>query len=681
MNEARRASEKKLRDDRLALRKIVMWDGEGIQNGEDQEYAMLCNSEGAQLSARRHLTTLEIFTFLVENSDPKAINVGFALGYDIQMWLRSLSGEKGITMVTGRKRVTGKMLVSSILNNKSYGGISFFMGGYAWSVNWRPRKQFVLKRWGIAMPDGSIQRYADEATLGINLWDIWGFYQGKFTDALEKNNIACELEVTKEMKAKRGRFGYEDFDEVMRYCFSECRDGAVLFKRTILDCIAANIIPSRYDGPGALAASLFKREDVKAHIKDEPKEVEDPAKCAYFGGRIEALRIGRMQGVRGYDIASAYPAQIQNLPSLHGDWVLHDGAPSSAAREGIRRLYHVEYAYQRGLSFYPLPYRSIRDEVLFSAEGENWHWDVEMDGERVWCERFRQQRATVLEYWEFTPNNPETKPFAFVPTIFKLRSAWKNGTPKNPAEKILKLALNSLYGKMAQQLGAVIEEVEGVKFVRKPPYFSMVWAGIITAGARAELLKAACATKCDDSVVLFMTDGIYVRENLGISTMKEVLGAWEPAEEYDDFVVAQAGVYWYRKRGKAWEAKYRGFDKESMETPDIVLNAWKAGCESVEAKVHRFIGYGIGLMGEGLWEKRCTWTKATETRVLQLTGESAKRKGNPEILVRDHVPLEVQYNCDYEAKRRKGNGLSSPYKSKLPSLEDQLDTDQEEIEA
>jgi hypothetical protein len=663
---------------KLLDKHIVMWDGEGITTEGKHEYVMLCNSDGAILESKRHLTTEEIFNHLVENNDKDAINIGYATGYDINMWLLSASNARGVNMYDGGY-LSGKDFIETILGNKTRYGVSFYMGSYLWRLSYRPRKEFTLSRIASILPDRSLSWFDVPAT--FRMWDVFGFYQSPFVKALQDNKIECELEETAEMKAMRGKFTFEDFDRIRAYCFSECRDGVALFKDTLKNCVAAEVIPSRFDGPGALATALYKSKKVKDHLVDEPEEVFLAVRGAYFGGRIEAAKLGRIDNMRGYDIASAYPAQIQNLPSLKGSWALIPDAPQAPAGPGIQRLLHLQYEYQNGLAFYPLPYRTQQNEVVFAAHGENWHWDAEYQASLIWSKRFDQPEARVLEYWEFKPVDAEARPFSFVPELYELRATWKNGSPKNPAEKILKLTLNSLYGKTAQQLGGSIEiDATGEKYIKKPPYFSMTWAGIITAGTRAELLKAACLAKDPANVVLFMTDGLYVREELEMETVKGALGKWEPPDTFKDFVIVQAGVYWYATE-EGWKAHYRGFDKESMKSPDFVLEAWKQGKHELDVPVRRFMGFGIATKSDELWKRRCTWSEDTDSRKLQITGDCIKREGNLAILEGvPYVDLDVNINLDYLRVRRHG-GYSMPYKPKLPTLDEELDRAKDEHDA
>jgi hypothetical protein len=630
------------RREKLASRSIVMWDGEGITRNENHEYVMLCNSEGEHLSAKEQLDTVDIFHFLVDHAgDKDTLNVAFAAGYDVAMWLKPLSGLKNV-MLKDQGYVTGEALIEAIFDKKSqsYTAVHFVLGGYVWTISYRPRKQFILHRKrclnGEGKPKGS-----------FTMWDVWGFYQGSFVSALRSHAIDCDIDAIEAMKEKRHGFSDADFDEMRSYCFDECRAGVKLFRTTLDHCLEADILPTRFDGPGALAASTYKKEGVKEQMELEPEPVREAVATAYFGGRIECASIGQFDDLLGYDISSAYPAQIQNLPSLKGTWNYVEGPPSDSATGGVRRLLLLDYDFRGGESFYPLPYRTPSGAVLFSPQGRGWYWDVEHDASLAWCDRFLQPTPETLGYWEFAPEDASLRPFKFIPDLYDTRVDWK--ALGRASEKILKLTLNSLYGKTAQQLGGSLESL--------PPFFSLVWAGLITAGTRAELLRAACKARTSSNVVAFMTDGLYVREELEMPVAKGVLGAWEPPERYEAAVFVQAGVYWTMSKG-AWKARYRGFDKKTMQTPEHVLEAWKLGQSTVNAEVTRFQSFQLSLMGAELWKNRCQWV--TSNRDLNLVGDGTKRCPNLRIFTEQYVNLKVKDNA-YCLGRDKM--ISRPFKS------------------
>lgn len=203
--------------------------------------------------------------------------------------------------------------------------------------------------------------------------------------------------------------------------------------------------------------------------------------------------------------------------------------------------------------------------------------------------------------WVFYPAS-NTRPFAFVEEYYERRRQWK--AQDKGAEKVLKLGINSLYGKTVQQLG--YNEKTG----RLPPFFQLQWGGCITSLTRSMLYQAAMQ---DPSAILaFATDGIWSTRPLQLPTGSN-LGDWE-YEKLDGMTLVQSGVYWTHERTEEPQQKpcplhgafceqgqwYRGFDKEHL-TEQRVLEAWKRGEEALSIPTTRFVTLGSALASESRW--------------------------------------------------------------------------------
>lgn len=640
----------------LLDREVVMWDGEGVMNGEtlpsgyeDQDYVLLRNSKGVELYNPDGLMTLDIFECLLANRGNKdTIHITYGGNYDIQMILRAISNTKFVRNKKG-KRLTGQDLIENIMEGEGY-PISFRLGNHLWSVLWRPRKEFRLCKKGDILADGTVKEYPKGGCPSITLWEVIGYFQKPFVEALTEYKVPVDEAAMANMKSGRSEFRIVDINEISRYCLDECVAGAELFRKLLKYFVDANIILTRFDGPGAGAAALYRQQGVKAFIADEPPEATEAVASAFFGGRIEVGAIGLFEHVYGYDITSAYPAQQVELPSLIGQWTYHEGGITQL--QGARHLLHVKYNFKSGLPFYPFPYR-LHGAVTFPAAGKGWVWDVEYSAALTWCYRFGEKPPTILGYWKFVPTDPSARPFRYMNDLFneRLRLVDTLKTKVGPAEAI-KLALNSSYGKLAQQLGGWEADPthwdKNRHVSKRPGCHSQTLAGLITAGTRAELLRLACTAKDPNSILAFMTDGILSTEELQPENMlpegQKKLGYWEATEPYSRVVLVMAGVYWLEKKGR-WEAKSRGFNKNRMSVPDPVLDAWSTGDPSTPVSItyRRFFSYGSALMGQ--WHKRCTWEPVE--RFLELTGDCKKRKPSKDIFHKKNVRLAVKENTFY----------------------------------
>lgn len=327
------------------------------------------------------------------------------------------------------------------------------------------------------------------------------------------------------------------------------------------------------------------------------------------------FRLGRFKGpVYGIDINSAYPAAIANLPSLSEGYWRKVEAPSEIVEFGI---YHVKLnvtsmpVTQPG----PLFHRDSRHNISFPWSAEGWYWSPEI---KV-AKQAAGNSLEIIEGWEYV--GWESRPFGFVKDMYEQRKEMK--AKKQGSQLALKLALNSLYGKMAQRVGW---EHTG----SAPKWHQLEWAGYVTSMTRAKLYAVMCRIPYDQLIAV-ETDGIYTTmtpAELGITDSKE-LGQWE-ATEYRQAMYIQSGVYFMENMDGTWTSKYRGMDNGSLSpekftaylrelTPD---GEWP----TLTGPTTRFIGYRNAINRAAsdnlVKEIHCVW----ETKPHEITpGRSGKR--------------------------------------------------------
>src|SRR4029077_4361571 len=159
------------------------------------------------------------------------------------------------------------------------------------------------------------------------IWDVFRFYQKKFTKSLKDWDIA-PAEVIKrieDMKDKRETFRLDMLPEMSVYCFEECRYLAELVEKLDDAHERAGLELKNYYGAGSTAGALLQKmgiRDVKRDAGDKEKEMRHAIASAFFGGRFENSVVGVVEGpLYNYDICSAYPYQLRFLPCLeHGTW-------------------------------------------------------------------------------------------------------------------------------------------------------------------------------------------------------------------------------------------------------------------------------------------------------------------------------------------------------------------------
>lgn len=601
-----------VRYNRFRDAQFLAWDGEGITEGGEHRYVLLTHSGDVEpvidVDGIRTIRCLEMMASEGEKH-PKHIHVAFGASYDVNMIL----GECTIAQV-----------------EKIWSGAWVKVGKF--SIQYRPRKTFSIRRHG-----------AKKSSL--ILWDVFGFFQSSFVDAAEKYlGGSKDLDVIRERKKERSVFSRDQLSDIVSYCQLECTMLVALMDQLRQFLVQADLPISRWDGAGACAAALLRRQGITLHKSVSPEDVQLAARHAYAGGRTELVRYGHApsQEVHHYDINSAYPYAMQCCPSLaNGKWEHQRGMYRG---DCPFQLVHIKWQFHAGAPLYPFPWRAHDSSIYYPHTGEGWYWLPEYEAA---LHAFRTGRIDghlqVLESYAW--HGDDVLPFQWIAPLFELRAQWKRDG--NGAEKALKLAINSLYGKTAQHVGGQ----DG-----KPPrYHQIEWAGFITSMTRAKLYRAACES---ERVVMLATDAVYSLDPIPSLVTDNQLGNWS-YEKHCGITVAQSGVYWTDAvdgLGVDSHMFCRGFDKGSLVRREIV-HAWRAGKAEYKASLTRFAGMGSALASPRrfklVWRH---WLTAPRTLALRPDGTKRFTKGanNPARGL-------VLTGASYPAAMAVGQTMSAPY--------------------
>lgn len=541
---------------------------------ETHRYVLLANSAGDAVWQDDGIGTFQAFRIICARArelDRRTTHVIFGGSYDVNCWLQDL---------------TPRAL------ERVWRGSWCLLGDYQYRVQYRPRRSFVIH----------------ELATGthVTVWDVWGFFQGTFVGALEKYGLPVP-ERLREMKKARRTFRARDREQIIAYCHEECSLLVTLMEQVREHLATAKLPIRRWDGAGACAAALLGREGTRKHQAHAPEPVRRAAQHAYAGGRIELIRYGHAPDVplHHYDINSAYPAALRSVPSFtRGEWRHYpDGAGAPAYS-----CYRVKwYFYDAAGGCYPFFWRAPNGSIFYPPIGEGWYWTPEVNAAlEMLAARKIKGACEIQEAWGWHPESDE-KPFSFVDTLFVQRAQWKRDGIG--AEKMLKLALNSLYGKCAQHVGG--------KDGEPPRYHQLEWAGWITSATRAALYRAVCEAGPD--AVMMATDGIFSTKPLGLPVSKE-LGEWE-YHVHKGATVVQSGVYWLDDEESTSDFS-RGFDRGTLDRAGII-RAWKRRKLTWDASLTRFVTMGAVVSGIARPEHWRQWR--TVPRVLTLTPSGTKR--------------------------------------------------------
>ena len=541
---------------------------------------------------------------------PDAIFVAFSFGYDVTQALCDLDFQTAWEVSKGRNYGT----------DKKPGQMRRIVFWREFGIRYLRGKQFTVYRLEnprepyITVKGERKLRYSSR----IEIFDVFGFFQSSFIKAAVSFPGAIgdrELAIIKAGKANRATFKKENLKEIKEYTTCELVVLSRMMRLLRETLEHENLCLTRWFGAGSIAQALLKRENVYEHfwqVGTEEKTMEAyqvAAHYAYFGGRIELIKQGKTtRPLHGYDISSAYPAICATLPSMRGGrWLrrersldkdcLHSMSPLSLIK--IRSRGRIDNA-----PFYPFPYRTPEGAILFPPEVFGWYMVEEVKAAFEYQEKLAGDswQIEILEAWEFVVEET-VKPFGFVPALFDFRAS----LPKSSILSIvIKLGINSVYGKLAQAVGTM----------GKAPRSANPWyAAAITAGTRATILRAAL--EAPDKIVMFATDGIISEQPLAAlyCPAKKTLGAWESGLLRKGGIFVQSGVYSISDEHGNYSAKSRGFRPDNIGSSDklgdylmeTIPPLWKADAPKMEFTYSFYQTLGSAVASEdafafiGMW--------------------------------------------------------------------------------
>lgn len=541
-------------------------DGEGGNIDGSHEYLLLRVGPDV-LHTGRPLTAKQCLGFLADrDTGPKApIYVAYFFDYDVTMMLRKLPHKVLVNLMDREKRT--KIL-------RQGGRKVTYTKPITWCgfhFDYMPGKEFKVRR---SAPVGEAKDGSPKFAPYVVVSDVGSFFQCRFIKTIKDWEIgsAVQHEQIAAGKDMRADFGVMT-PEIIEYNELEMILLAALMDSFRSVCIEVGYIPKKWQGPGYLASAMMDKHGIvkndsipcltppdvfvgTAHSPErdaalakawEVLGLRDAAQAAYYGGRSEVSVIGRVPGpVYQYDINSAYPHAITQLPCLrHGQfrYVTDPEALSGVLAGGDLFLAHGEFDLGSRLQEHlpagveerlqpvwnAFPHRNGMGNISFPTRGMGWYWSPEVKASQH--QQFKPDAAYVYS------TTCGCRPFDFVPGVY----AERKRLGKSAKGKVLKTALNSIYGKLCQSVG-------------HPKYANPIYASLITSLTRAMIMafihSVPCASQplyaCGNNVLMVATDGIFTRQPIpGDSgfTVGGGLGEWDLAVHEHGLFIAMPGIY------------------------------------------------------------------------------------------------------------------------------------------
>lgn len=502
-------------------------DGEGGNVGGRHEYLLL-RAGNHSLETAAPLTTAECLGFIADLPRDFCY-VGYFFDYDVTMICRDMPPERVYRLVDRDCRLSSDGRYTYPLDWEDDDGNQF-------QVEYLPRKEFKVRRkfyegthdcGACSMPPDTcrflgrccescrhLPRYRHTPWSIVN--DVGTFFQCAFVKALEEWQVGtvAQRAMIGEGKALRAEFG-EVTQEERDYNALEIELLQDLMTQFRQVCRDVGYVPARWQGPGNMASAMLSHHGVprKRDLSIPPPLVR-LANDAYYGGRFETTAVGPVYGgIYQYDINSAYPAGMVNLPCLIHAKYIHEYQPDQLT------LCRVRFKATEVARLYSLPVRNKFGSISFPECGAGVYWSPELAA-------MRHQSFEVRDAWTII-RQCDCQPFDWLPAVYEQRLQ----LGKTAKGRVLKLGTNSLYGKQAQSIGAA-------------PYANPVYAGLITALTRAALQRAAhSGPNCCEDCYMLATDAVFTGapRDLPMAPGKR-LGEWD-AERHSELFIVQPGLY------------------------------------------------------------------------------------------------------------------------------------------
>jgi len=566
----------------MDTRQVVFIDGEGSNRGDpelrihkglrrsiqQQNYSLLTAVYEDEHADRiiganncEQLSTIECLEFILGlPADHTLISFGFT--YDVEMILRDL----------GASRDPNSAMHRLITKKKVY------WGNYA--ILYIPHKLFYIRR----MNRKRNRNLKSERGKGDSrrIFDIAGFFGNVgFKTVTEKWQVATpeEQQFLERMKLARPEFG-PITQETLDYNLLEGKLGIRVFKKIRSEWIGLGLKVTSPHGAGSLASAMYAKNQLDSFMELQQVVPSNPFLRGYIGGRFDYSRQEEFPIAYEADINSAYPHIMRGLyclthcriewtnqyiPDQHSLWLCR-WTPTN----------------QRWALF---PYRSGK-KIRYHKNGIGWYYGAE-----VAAALRLDPSLEILEGYRFIPEC-DHKPFGWIEEYYYRRQELKSTQPFTA--EVLKIGMNSGYGKLAQTKGHV------------PKYQNLIWAGMITSGTRAMLLDAIYQSP--ENVIAVSTDSVTSTIPLNLDYDEIRLGAWKQ-KRLENYLLLGNGFAYSTTRdskGNLLKDTHRGFldsewdwDKakqEWLETGHIT--AWRMEFNNARES---WIQKDPSL--------RCTWSK------------------------------------------------------------------------
>lgn len=446
-----------------------------------------------------------------------------------------------------------------------------------------------------------------------------------------------KMDIPEYIKGKRKPL-FSELPYIEKYCMRDCEITYkfALFLQESFNKLGCNIKHTL----ASTSMDLFKRKFLDERVYRPSVYQINEIKNAYYGGRTEAFKRGLVKNIYKYDYKSHYPSVMRNIFPHPNYMRIKKGnyREELINYEGVS-LARVKSPENLCIPF--LPYRG-KSKLLFPlGEWEGWYAHCEL------------RKAISLGYKvRFIKTYYYTKnwlPFQdYVKSLYSLRKTMQLNN--DPMQLVVKILMNSLYGKFAQRL-----EQENIIHVNRLK--------------KSDLINASYQ-------VIDGTDYVFIKKKFGKfipSFINPILSIYVTAygriKLYDGFLNAGLPNVYYCDTDSIFTSSEL---ETGFELGDLCLeNFIKEGViikpklyKIFDGQKYEYKAKGIRIYKENkkeIWDKIINSEKIKQERFIKFKSAIRSKSDYKYGKLCVNQVIEIEKRCDPEDNKRQWVKKFSPY--------------------
>ena len=416
------------------------------------------------------------------------------------------------------------------------------------------------------------------------VWDTAQFYMWHSLDSMAKQYLSegdykIDTEVVERFKTTDNTLTYftKHQDEIVEYCLNDARITKLLTDRFERVCNEQGYDFKSPYSMGNLGMKYFKpyltynyngetyqipRISARHKRKNAAylKSFEEMYEAVARGGWNDVFKRGSFHDVYDYDIVSAYPSIMRDIPYWDGNWC-------QTMNEG--EIYEADYGLVvcsiRNLNLPDIPsiYRYISNTIT-NDQPIGWlnHSVIHCTVEKRWftC-------TLTLDHYKYLKSKCETRFEGAI--ILKPNSSYTDFFPlRKPVDELFKRKKEAKKSSIEREIAKKLMNSTSGKFKQKQHTKFTWWIyphvyAKITRKVKEMVLNLIEENNAWDKVVSVSTDGAVFNSKLSKVDLSGKLGGWE-CETFKNFIQVGNGIYYGfdgEKEGKVenYIQRIRGF--------------------------------------------------------------------------------------------------------------------------